>query len=81
VHKDSELSEHSALNSERCARNSELSEHNEQNSALSERSARNSEPSFHQHIQIFRVLFYIEDHDSTKPSSTCRIVILVESRH
>ena len=57
VHKDSELSEHSALNSERCVRNSELSElseHEEQNSALSERSALNSEPSFHQHHTNFQ---------------------------
>ncbi len=54
MHKDSELSEHTALNSERCARNSELSEHKEQNSALSERSALKSEPSFHQHDTNFQ---------------------------
>ena len=46
--------EHTALNSERCARNSEHSEHKEQNSALSERSALNSEPSFHQHDTNFQ---------------------------
>ena len=73
VFKDSELSErsaqnsartsseHNALNSERCARNNELSEHSEQNSALSERSALKSETSFHQNhtnVQI-SILFWV----------------------
>jgi hypothetical protein len=75
VHKDSELSEHSAqnsalsertaLNSQRCRCNSELSENSKQNRALSEHSGLNSEPSFHQNCTNIQSTILFRVHDST----------------